>query len=122
MTEPPILPVSAILPTRNRASILIRFLGSLQTQDALPAEIVICDGSDDDHTQKAIAAFKPHSQASSWDQVKWIVQPAARIGLAPQRNQAVAAAKRHRCAPDVSFGKRIMIVLRGNKYRRERHL
>ena len=92
MTEPPILPVSAILPTRNRASILIRFLGSLQTQDALPAEIVICDGSDDDHTQKAIAAFKPHSQASSWDQVKWIVQPAARIGLAPQRNQAVAAA------------------------------
>ena len=83
-----IVPVSAILPTRNRAPILARFLETLSRQEVLPAEIVICDGSDNDATDNLI-----QSERSRWDsRVRWVYGRAARIGLAPQRNQAVASA------------------------------
>lgn len=39
-------PVSAVIPTRNRAASLARLLGSLATQTALPAETIIVDASD----------------------------------------------------------------------------
>jgi hypothetical protein len=89
---PNIVPVSAILPTRNRPAILARFLQSLALQDTLPAEIVICDGSEDDQTMTSVTQCRTAWQSLFGDNVTWSVQSANRIGLAPQRNQAVAAA------------------------------
>lgn len=84
----PLVPVSAILPTRNRATLLARFLDSLADQTVLPSEIVICDASDNDTTQQVV------SQAiAEWNdpRIRWNFERASRTGLAPQRNQAVAA-------------------------------
>lgn len=83
-----IVPLSAILPTRNRARILSRFLDSLEQQDTMPAEMVVCDSSDDDASMQVC-----QERESRWGSgIRWIVQRAHRTGLAPQRNQAVAAA------------------------------
>lgn len=90
--SPRIVPVSAILPTRNRAPILARFLESLAVQDTLPREIVICDASDDQATHDLVAATVPQWQQRFGNEVTWQYLPADRKGLAPQRNQAVAAA------------------------------
>lgn len=84
----PVIPVSAILPTRNRAPILARFLDSLALQEVLPAELVICDGSDDDETETLV-----NQQRNRFgSEVRWIYEKAVKTGLAPQRNQAVDAA------------------------------
>ena len=83
-----IVPVSAILPTRNRAPILARFLETLSHQEVLPAEIVICDASDNDDTDNLIQTER-HRRDS---RVRWVYERAARTGLAPQRNQTVAGA------------------------------
>ncbi|GEP43549.1 glycosyltransferase family 2 protein [Brevifollis gellanilyticus] len=90
--SPRIVPVSAILPTRNRAPILARFLESLEVQDTLPREIVICDASDGDDTRALVESIRPRWQQRFGDQVVWQYLLANRKGLAPQRNQAVAAA------------------------------
>jgi GT2 family glycosyltransferase len=89
----PLLPVSAIIPTRNRAETLTCFLDSLASQDSLPAEIVICDASDDDSTLTRVASIQADWAKSAGSGVRWIVQRACQVGLAPQRNQAVAAAQ-----------------------------
>jgi len=85
----PLVPVSAILPTRNRAALLARFLQSLAEQTVTPAEIVICDASDDGSTEAVVIAAR-----EGWadSRVQWTYQRAVRTGLAPQRNQAVATA------------------------------
>ena len=84
-----LVPVSAILPTRNRAPLLARFLESLASQTVLPAEIVICDATNDDTTHQVVSQAR-----SQWNdpRVRWIYEKANRTGLAPQRNQAVATA------------------------------
>jgi GT2 family glycosyltransferase len=84
-----IVPVAAILPTRNRAKFLERFLRSLHEQTVLPAEIVICDASDDEATAMVVK-----SAIVQWQglEVQWRYERAARRGLAPQRNQGVATA------------------------------
>jgi glycosyltransferase involved in cell wall biosynthesis len=66
-----LLPISAIVPTRDRPQPLSRMLHSLAAQSAQPAELVVVDASTDAQTcyERAIA-----------------------IGAAVQRNQAVAAA------------------------------
>ena len=61
LNPPRIVPVSAILPTRNRAPILERFLDSLAAQDTLPREIVICDASDGHETRDLVEAARPVS-------------------------------------------------------------
>jgi glycosyltransferase involved in cell wall biosynthesis len=83
-----IVPLSAILPTRNRATILARFFDSLEQQDTMPAEMVICDASSDD----ASWHICKEREARWGSRVQWIIERAHRTGLAPQRNQAVAAA------------------------------
>ncbi len=83
---PSIVPVSAILPTRNRAPILERFLESLAHQEALPAEVVICDSSDNKETASVVE--RQRSRFTS--EVSIVYEKAGRTGLAPQRNQAVA--------------------------------
>lgn len=92
LNPPRIVPVSAILPTRNRAPILARFLDSLAAQDTLPREIVICDASDGQETHDLVEATIPAWQQRFAGVVTWQYLPANRLGLAPQRNQAVAAA------------------------------
>jgi glycosyltransferase involved in cell wall biosynthesis len=87
-----VVPLSAILPTRNRAAILNRFIDSLAKQDVLPAELVIVDASENDETAEVV-----QQQAARWgqqygEQIVWTYQRAHRAGLAPQRNQAVAVA------------------------------
>ena len=66
-----------------------RFLRTLAAQTVHPAEIVIVDGSDDDRTAAVISEAKQSWTATS---VVWRYERADRVGLAPQRNQAVAAA------------------------------
>lgn len=68
---------------------LARFFESLRTQTARPAEIVVCDASDDASTHAAV-----QSAQAAWGEptALWRYEKAARTGLAPQRNQAVAAA------------------------------
>jgi glycosyltransferase involved in cell wall biosynthesis len=90
--SPRIVPVSAILPTRNRAPILARFLESLAAQDTLPSEIVICDASEDDCTHELVKSSILLWQKRFGVDVIWRYIAANRAGLAPQRNQAVAAA------------------------------
>lgn len=90
--SPRIVPVSAILPTRNRAPILARFLESLAAQDTLPSEIVICDASEDPSTRELVNSCIPRWQQRFGDAVTWRYIPASRAGLAPQRNQAVSVA------------------------------
>ena len=82
-----IVPISAILPTRNRSSILARFLDSLALQDTVPAELVICDSSDDNATEALV-----QQQRGRFAGTSWVYEKARSVGLAPQRNQAVAAA------------------------------
>ncbi|MDB6139943.1 MAG: glycosyl transferase family 2 [Verrucomicrobiaceae bacterium] len=84
-----LVPVSAVLPTRNRPALLARFLQSLAAQTVTPAEIVICDASEDGATESVVSTAR-----LSWSdtRVQWIYQRAERTGLAPQRNQAVATA------------------------------
>ena len=68
---------------------LARFFESLRDQTARPAEIVVCDASDDASTHTVVQSAK-----NTWGEPAaiWRYEKASRIGLAPQRNQAVAAA------------------------------
>ena len=84
----PVVPVSAILPTRNRAPILARFLDSLASQEVMPAELIICDGSDGNETETLVNA----QRGRFGNEVRWIYEKAHQTGLAPQRNQAVETA------------------------------
>lgn len=89
MSGPPqSLPVSAVLPTRDRASVLLRTLKSLAAQGVLPAELIVVDGSTDDGAKAIVeqwaADFAPATKAI------WL--RATTLGAAAQRNQGVAAA------------------------------
>ena len=84
-----LVPVSVILPTRNRAAMMTRVLESLHAQTAWPAEMVICDASDDESTGTVVQSAMEKWQGTA---VVWRYDKARRTGLAPQRNQAVQAA------------------------------
>ena len=71
-----VLPISCILPTRNRPHLLARLLSNLRAQDAQPAEIVVCDASSDDATHDLVAAATRYLRAEE-------------RGAAPQRNQNI---------------------------------
>jgi glycosyltransferase involved in cell wall biosynthesis len=82
------LSISAIVPTIDRAAILQRTLFSLAAQGALPAELIVVDGSTDDETKAVVeqwgADFAPVAKA--------ICLRATTLGAATQRNQGVAFA------------------------------
>ncbi len=81
-----VLPVCAIIPTRNRAVVLRRTLESLLAQDAVPQEIVIIDASSDDQTERAL-----HSIA--WPAAISVKFERARVaGAAHQRTQGLDSA------------------------------
>jgi GT2 family glycosyltransferase len=81
-----ILPLTVIIPTRNRKTVLRRTLESLAAQSAQPAELIIVDASDDasTHSHCADTAIPGLASAVSWKAAE--VQ-----GAASQRNQGVRA-------------------------------
>jgi len=83
-----ILPVSTVIPTRNRSAPLQRTLNSLKSQGTLPAELIVVDASDNDTTREMLTSF-----ASLWEgQVEVLYLRADSPGAASQRNQGVATA------------------------------
>jgi len=78
-----LLPVSALIATRNRSDALTRTLQSLAQQLAQPAEVVIVDGSDNSATQACCQYFVAGLAASLH------YYSAMQLGAAPQRNQGI---------------------------------
>lgn len=83
-----ILPVSAVVPTVDRANVLRRTLQSLAQQEVLPSELIIIDGSREDDTRAVI----DHWASSVGAGCEIVYQRASKLGAATQRNQGVAAA------------------------------
>jgi len=84
-----IAPISAVIPTRNRAAALARMLESLVRQEVLPAELIVVDASPDSRTQDVVTAFAA-DPAHGGCRAVWL--KAERAGAATQRNQGVARA------------------------------
>lgn len=79
---PPRVPVSVVICTRNRASILRLCLESLRSLACQPEEIVVVDNAPtDDSTQQVVAAYPG---------IRYCVEP--RPGLSYARNTGVAQA------------------------------
>ena len=76
------LPITAIIPTRNRPVSLARTLLSLSQQSAQPIELIVVDGSTDDQTQRV--CHQPPVELAT--QIHYY--RASAIGAATQRNQA----------------------------------
>jgi len=81
-----ILPISAVVPTRDRSPVLTRTLQSLSLQSAQPLELIVVDASTDDTTRKFLSEFQ--NQVSPNVSVRWVAADVC--GAAPQRNQGVA--------------------------------
>jgi glycosyltransferase involved in cell wall biosynthesis len=79
-----LIPISVIIPTRNRAAVLRRTLESVAAQSCQPARIVLVDASEDQSTRSLCVEWPVPGLASE------IVWHAAQIpGAASQRNQGV---------------------------------
>src|SRR5258708_18739413 len=81
-----LVPVTVVIPTRNRAAVLRQTLESLAAQSAQPADVIVVDASDDASTRMlcADAPIPGLKSALSW-------QAAEVRGAASQRNQGVRA-------------------------------
>lgn len=84
-----ILPVSTVIPTRNRWRNLQETLTSLLAQTKLPAEIIVIDASDTTPANNEIEPFI-HQALSGGASLRW--EAASLQGAAPQRNQGYAFA------------------------------
>lgn len=75
-----------VIPTYQRADVLIRCLELAMGQTRPPAEIIVVDGSPDWQTtrQRIFQTLVPAAP-----DMKWIVEPAARLSAAAQRNQGI---------------------------------
>ena len=82
------VPVTAVVPTRNRPQILAATLASLESQSVVPAELVVVDASEDSATREVVDGF--HSRIRSTCDVRWV--QATSCGAAAQRNQGVLLA------------------------------
>jgi glycosyltransferase involved in cell wall biosynthesis len=82
-----IQPISAIIPTANRAGVLQATFTSIANQNVQPAEIIVIDASDDDHTEK-VCAMRFEKLESNIIYLK-----ATKKGAAIQRNQGMSVAK-----------------------------
>ena len=86
--EPTIIPVAAVVATKDRAASLARTLDSLAAQGVLPAELIAVDGSVGDDSRTVLenwgAKFAPQVA------VRW--QRAEKLGAAIQRNQGIGVA------------------------------
>jgi glycosyltransferase involved in cell wall biosynthesis len=85
MTQAP--PISAIIPTKDRAAALARTLESLSKQGPPPAQLIVIDASPDDASRRVVEAFAANAKDCN---VIW--RPAEVAGAAVQRNQGFALA------------------------------
>ena len=83
-----IIPVSAVVPTKDRASALKRTLQSLAGQGILPAELIVVDGSDANDSRVVVETWA--EQAGLECKVVWL--HAEQHGAAAQRNRGVDVA------------------------------
>jgi glycosyltransferase involved in cell wall biosynthesis len=83
---PELLPLTVVIPTRNRAAALRRTLESLAAQSSQPAELIIVDASENSATRSVcVEQVVPGLRCDvSWDR-------ADVAGAATQRNQGVRA-------------------------------
>lgn len=81
-----IIPVAAVIATKDRAASLARTLDSLATQGVLPAEVIAVDGSAGDDSRAVLENWG--AKFASQVAVRW--QRAERLGAAIQRNQGMA--------------------------------
>ena len=86
--EKPPLPISAVVPTRNRAEAFARMLATLGDGD-IPAQFIVVDASSDESTEQLMSAFAQTVKARGCS-VIW--QRAVERGAAVQRNQGVKLA------------------------------
>lgn len=82
-----IIPVAAVIPTKDRAASLARTLDSLAAQGVLPAELIAVDGSVGDDSRRVLENWG--AQGAPQVVVRW--QRATKLGAAIQRNQGIAA-------------------------------
>lgn len=82
------IPVSVVIPTRDRPTALRRTIESLLASTAVPREFVIVDATEGTATADAVRSLF----ADRADAPRLIVQVATRVGAAAQRNQAMALA------------------------------
>jgi glycosyltransferase involved in cell wall biosynthesis len=82
--EAGVVPISAIVPTRDRPDVLLRTLQSLRTQELVLAELIIVDASDDDRTRVAIDDFL---RLEVSPRLRIVREVAKERGAATQRNQ-----------------------------------
>jgi glycosyltransferase involved in cell wall biosynthesis len=78
-----LLPISAIVPTRNRSATLGRLLKSLAGQSAQPAEMIVVDASEGEET-KQLCEGKIECLSTAI-----LYSKADEVGAAVQRNQAM---------------------------------
>jgi glycosyltransferase involved in cell wall biosynthesis len=84
MTEK--LPISALVPTRNRSATFVRTLHSLTQQSVQPIEMIVIDGSTDDSTETLCKSAIPGLVT----RIRYY--RATEVGAATQRHQAIAHA------------------------------
>ena len=81
-----VLPISALVATRDRSVVFTRMLKSLAQQSAQPAEMIVVDGSENDKTEQLCQSNIAQLNT------KIIYQRAIELGAAIQRNQAIQSA------------------------------
>jgi glycosyltransferase involved in cell wall biosynthesis len=80
------LPVTAVVPTRNRVTVLRRMLESLARQSTQPVEMIVVDASETDETDQLCKSAVPELKT------KIIYHRAIVAGAIEQRNQAMSYA------------------------------
>lgn len=88
VAAPTIMPVSAVVPTRDRCDAFRRTLASLDAQGFLPAELIVVDASSDQNTRVLIESWGAKGGVA----VRTVWRPAAIGGAAAQRNEGLALA------------------------------
>jgi GT2 family glycosyltransferase len=81
-----VVPISAVVATRDRAASLGKTFESLLLQDVLPREVIVVDSSANEASKNFVSEFE--NRISPEASVRWIRAEVA--GAAPQRNQGVA--------------------------------
>ncbi len=81
-----LLPISTLVPTRNRAVAFSHTLHSLAQQSSQPSEMIVVDGSANNETELLCRQKIPHLQTTI------VYYRATEIGAATQRNQAMVHA------------------------------
>src|SRR5262249_35742044 len=82
------IPVSVIIPSKNRPAALTRAIKSILSSTHVPEEFVIVDASDTDEAVKAVTDLFENASSSA----RATVRRASRAGAAAQRNEAAALA------------------------------